>query len=277
MNSAQPPWPLEALWQQLDALWPGLSVELLPEVDSSNTELMRRARAGWHEPLLLIAERQSAGRGRLGKSWSSQPGQALTFSLGLPLAPRDWSGLSLAVGVSVAESLQPQLPAAGAAPKIGIKWPNDLWLEGDRKLAGILIETASFVGGQQHDMTAPRYVVIGIGINVRPRPGDGMRTAPACLQELDAALDAPTALACILPNLVAEVQSFARHGFAPLMQRFAQRDLLAGREVNLSDGTSGMAQGVAADGGFLVRTATGLQAVTSSEISVRPAGSPLQA
>jgi BirA family biotin operon repressor/biotin-[acetyl-CoA-carboxylase] ligase len=63
-------------------------------------------------------------------------------------------------------------------------------------------------------MTAPRYVVIGIGINVRPRPGDGMRTAPACLQELDAALDAPTALACILPNLVAEVQSFARHGFA---------------------------------------------------------------
>ncbi|MDN5540347.1 biotin--[acetyl-CoA-carboxylase] ligase, partial [Comamonas sp.] len=197
--------------------------------------------------------------------------------LGLPLAPRDWSGLSLAVGVSVAESLQPQLPAAGAAPKIGIKWPNDLWLEGDRKLAGILIETASFVGGQQHDMTAPRYVVIGIGINVRPRPGDGMRTAPACLQELDAALDAPTALACILPNLVAEVQSFARHGFAPLMQRFAQRDLLAGREVNLSDGTSGMAQGVAADGGFLVRTATGLQAVTSSEISVRPAGSPLQA
>ncbi len=46
------------------------------------------------------------------------------FSLGLPLAPRDWSGLSLAVGVSVAESLQPQLPAAGAAPKIGIKWPT---------------------------------------------------------------------------------------------------------------------------------------------------------
>jgi BirA family biotin operon repressor/biotin-[acetyl-CoA-carboxylase] ligase len=61
------------------------------------------------------------------------------------------------------------------------------------------------------------------------------------------------------------------------MQRFAQRDLLAGREVSLSDGTSGMAQGVAADGGFLVRTAAGLQAVTSSEISVRPASSPLQA
>ena len=57
------------------------------------------------------------------------------FSLGLPLAPKDWSGLSLAVGVSVAESLQPHLPAVGGAPKIGIKWPNDLWLEGDRKKA----------------------------------------------------------------------------------------------------------------------------------------------
>ena len=270
-------WNAEALWEAIAPQLPGFTVEVLPTIDSSNTELMRRAREGLTEPVLLIAEQQTQGRGRLGRNWVSGVGDSLMFSLGLPLAPRDWSGLSLAVGVSVAESLQPQLPAAGRGPRIGIKWPNDLWLEGDRKLAGILIETASFVGSHQHDMTAPRYVVIGVGINVRPRPGDGMRTAPACLQEIDAALDAPTALACILPNLVAEVQSFAQHGFAPLMQRFARRDLLAGREVHLSDGTSGIAQGVAADGGFLVRTAAGLQVVTSSEISVRPASSPLQA
>ncbi len=272
-------WNAEALWEAIAPQLPGFTVEVLPSIDSSNTELMRRAREGLTEPVLLIAEQQTQGRGRLGRNWVSGVGDSLMFSLGLPLAPKDWSGLSLAVGVSVAESLQPRLPVAsalGAAPKIGIKWPNDLWLEGDRKLAGILIETASFVGSHQHDFSAPRYVVIGIGINVRPRPGDGMRTAPACLQELDAALDAPTALACILPNLVAEVQSFAQHGFAPLMQRFAQRDLLAGREVNLSDGTTGMAEGVAADGGFLVRTAAGVQAVTSSEISVRPASTPIR-
>lgn len=270
-------WNAEALWQAIAPQLPGFTVEVLPTIDSSNTELMRRARDGLTEPVLLIAEQQTQGRGRLGRNWVSGVGDSLMFSLGLPLAPRDWSGLSLAVGVSVAESLQPQLPAAGRGPRIGIKWPNDLWLEGDRKLAGILIETASFVGSHQHDMTAPRYVVIGIGINVRPRPSDGMRTAPACLQEIDAALDAPTALACILPALVAEIQAFALHGFAPLTTRFARRDLLAGREVNLSDGTSGMAQGVAADGAFLVRTAAGLQVVTSSEISVRPASSPLQA
>ena len=269
-------WNAEALWEAIAPQLPGFTVEVLPSIDSSNTELMRRARDGLTDPVLLIAEQQTQGRGRLGRNWVSGVGDSLMFSLGLPLAPKDWSGLSLAVGVSVAESLQPHLPAAGRAPKIGIKWPNDLWLEGDRKLAGILIETASFVGTHQHDMSAPRYVVIGIGINVRPRPGDGMRTAPACLQELDMALDAPTALACILPALVAEVQAFAQHCFAPLLPRFAQRDLLAGREVNLSDGTSGMAEGVAADGGFMVRTATGLQAVTSSEISVRPASSPLQ-
>lgn len=271
-------WNAEALWQHIAPQLPGFSVEILPSVDSSNTELMRRARDGQTDPVLLIAEQQTAGRGRLGRQWISGVGDSLMFSLGLPLTPKDWSGLSLAVGVSVAESLQPQLPAAGShIPRIGIKWPNDLWLEGDRKLAGILIETASFVGGHQHDVHAPRYVVIGIGINIRPRPGDGMRTAPACLQDLDAALDAPTALACILPNLVAQVQSFAQSGFEPLLPRFAQRDLLAGREVVLSDGSTGLAQGVAADGGFLVRTANGVQAVTSSEISVRPASSPLQA
>ncbi|WP_120965406.1 MULTISPECIES: biotin--[acetyl-CoA-carboxylase] ligase [unclassified Comamonas] len=271
-------WNAEALWQHIAPQLPGFSVEILPSVDSSNTELMRRARDGQTDPVLLIAEQQTAGRGRLGRQWVSGVGDSLMFSLGLPLTPRDWSGLSLAVGLSVAESLQPQLPAAGSSiPRIGIKWPNDLWLEGDRKLAGILIETASFVGSHQHDVHAPRYVVIGIGINIRPRPGDGMRTTPACLQEFDAALDAPTALACILPNLVAQVQSFAQSGFEPLLSRFAQRDLLAGREVVLSDGSTGLAQGVAADGGFLVRTASGVQAVTSSEISVRPASSPLQA
>ena len=77
-------------------------------------------------------------------------------SLGLPLAPADWSGLSLAVGLSVAQSLQPQLPVPGSErPRIGLKWPNDLWIDGDRKLGGILIETASFVGGAAHEPGAP--------------------------------------------------------------------------------------------------------------------------
>lgn len=147
-------WPAEALWEAVEPLLSGFTVEILPQIDSTNTELMRRARAGRLEPVLLVAECQTAGRGRLGRDWSSDTealGRTLTFSLGLPLAPPDWSGLSLAVGLSIVQALHPRLQ---------LKWPNDVWLD-ERKLAGILIETASF--------GTERYVVIGIGINIVDR------------------------------------------------------------------------------------------------------------
>lgn len=300
-------WPAEAVWQAVAPLLPGFTVEVLPRIDSTNTELMRRARAGRCEPTLLVAEQQTAGRGRLGRSWHSagtdpgargqrsddctEPGlPALTFSLGLPLAPTSWSGLSLAVGVSVAESLQPQLPAPGSStPRIGLKWPNDLWLEGGsgsssfphRKLGGILVETASMVG-----MPTPlaatagaalRYVVVGVGLNVQTPVLDGaeqhaLSVPPGSLQALgEAALDAPAALLRVAAPLVAMLQAFEGYGFEPMQPRFDRRDVLRGRSVVLSDGSTGVAHGVGADGALLVLTAAGMQAVTSSDISVRPA------
>ena len=307
-------WPAEAIWEAVAPQLPGFSVEVLQSTDSTNTELMRRARAGRCEPVLLVAERQTAGRGRLGRSWHSagpQPaGQgegaglpALTFSLGLPLAPVNWSGLSLAVGVSVAESLQPQLPAPGSrTPRVGLKWPNDLWLEGGgagasgnagtatgtrthRKLGGILVETASMLGQSPGTLAsaAQRYVVVGVGLNVQTPVLDGaaLSVPPGSLQELVPgdggdmaldALDAPAALLRVAAPLVAMLQAFEGYGFEPMQPRFDQRDVLRGRSVLLSDGSSGTAHGVGADGALLVLTAAGtLQAVTSSEISVRPA------
>ena len=271
-------WPAEAVWEAVAPLLPGFTVEVLPSIDSTNTELMRRARAGQTEPTLLVAEQQTAGRGRLGRVWQSDVGASLMLSLGLPMAPRDWSGLSLAVGVSVAESLQPTLPPLepGQPPRIGLKWPNDLWLSGDRKLGGILVETASFVAPQAaHPTTAhgtaARYVVVGIGINVLPRSGEGMSMPPGCLQDVEPGLDAPAALLRIVPPLVAMLQGFEACGFAPVQPRFAARDVLQGRPVTLSDGQTGTAHGVAEDGALLVHTAQGMQAVTSAEISVRPA------
>src|SRR5436305_15350183 len=87
-------------------------------------------RAADLQPCLLVAEHQTHGHGRNGRVWQAAPGASLTFSLALPLAPKDWSGLSLAVGVALAQALDP--PQAGAAasdaPRIGVKWPNDLWL-----------------------------------------------------------------------------------------------------------------------------------------------------
>lgn len=271
-------WPAEAVWEAVAPLLPGFTVEVLPSIDSTNTELMRRARAGQTEPTLLVAEQQTAGRGRLGRVWQSDVGASLLLSLGLPMAPRDWSGLSLAVGVSLAESLQPTLPPLepGHTPRIGLKWPNDLWLSGDRKLGGILVETASFVSPQAaHPApahgTATRYVVVGIGINVLPRSGEGMSMPPGSLQDVEPGLDAPAALLRIVPPLVAMLQGFEACGFAPVQPRFAARDVLQGRPVTLSDGQTGTAHGVGEDGALLVHTAQGMQAVTSAEISVRPA------
>lgn len=269
-------WPVEAIRAAVAPLLPGFSVEVLPRIDSTNTELMRRARAGRCTPTLLVAEQQTAGRGRLGRDWHSgaagEQGASLTFSLGLSLSPLDWSGLSLAVGVSVAESLQPVLPPASSpSPRIGLKWPNDLWLGGaggERKLGGILVETASFVA--PNATASARYVVVGIGLNVLPRDAAGLSIPAGCLQEVDTVLDAPTALARIAAPLVGMLQLFEAYGFEPMQPRFAVRDVLQDRLVTLSDGSSGTAHGVAPDGALRVHTAQGMQSVTSSDVSVRP-------
>ena len=250
-------WPAETIWEAVAPLLPGFTVEVLRELDSTNSELMRRARAGRTEPVLLVAEQQTAGRGRMGRDWQSAAGASLTFSLGLPLAPADWSGLSLAVGTSVAESLN---------PAVRLKWPNDLWLQ-DRKLGGILIETASHGQGG----SGARHAVIGIGINIAPRDGTGLATAPAALRELLPEVEAGEVLERLALPLVRDVLQFARTGFGPFRERFQARDALRGRPVVLSDGTSGTAQGVDEGGALLVHTAAGLQAVSSSEVSVRPA------
>lgn len=249
-------WGGEAIWEAVAPLVPGFTVEVLPEVDSTNTELMRRARAGRAEPLLLVAERQTAGRGRLGRGWASAPGDSLTFSLGLPLAPADWAGLSLAVGVAIAEQLH---------PRVRLKWPNDLWVD-DRKLAGILIETASASAA-----SAPRHAVIGVGINVKAPRGEGLSTPPVCVAELVPGIEAPEVLARITHPLVQSVLAFETFGFAPFRARFDARDALRDRLVRLSDGTTGTAHGTTETGGLLVHTAAGMTTVTSSEVSVRPA------
>jgi BirA family biotin operon repressor/biotin-[acetyl-CoA-carboxylase] ligase len=258
------PWFQNEIIAETASALPGLEVEVVPEVDSTSSELMRRAREGRCEPVLLVAERQTAGRGRMGRVWQSagQAGEAqssLTFSLGLPLAPKDWSGLSLAVGVSVAESLD------GTSPmRVALKWPNDLWVD-DRKLGGILIETALPLGN-----LAGRYLVIGIGLNIGAREAEGLSTAPAWLQQWRPGVTPGEVLREVVPPLARAVQLFGERGFAPFAERFAARDALFDRQVQLSDGTIGRCDGVGWGGELRVLTASGLKLVASAEISVRP-------
>ena len=268
-------WPAEAIWEQVAPVLPGFTVEVLPEIDSTNTELMRRAKAGRGEPILLVADRQTAGRGRLGREWhelsererveSKTTLPSLTFSLGMPLAPVDWSGMSLAVGLSIAQSLHAD---------IGLKWPNDLWVN-ERKLAGILIETCA--AGNI------RYVVVGVGINI-VKPTQNMtsttaplRTAPAWLQELLPNISAPDALLCIAPNLIQTILNFSQQGFAPFQTQFNQRDVLLNRQVSV-DGNNpnqqykitGIAKGVNKKGELEIETSQGIITIHSSEVSVKP-------
>lgn len=278
-------WPAEDLWLALVALLPGLTVEVLPEIDSTNTELMRRARAGQTDPVLLVAEAQTAGRGRLGRAWHGEAGNALTFSLGLPLAPQDWSGLSLAVGLSLARSLDPQGDLG-----VRLKWPNDLWVarpgtpQGWGKLAGILIETAVATGPASAQSAthaawgaAPveprlpsRYCVVGVGINIAPPQAEGLSTAPLGLHDLQMGITAPETLAKVAAPLLATVLAFERGGFAPLQNAFNARDALLNMPVTLSDGRTGIARGVDAMGALRVDTDLGQEAITSAEVSVRP-------
>ncbi|HEY9066461.1 MAG TPA: biotin--[acetyl-CoA-carboxylase] ligase [Burkholderiaceae bacterium] len=297
-------WGAEALWEQLAPLLPGLSVEVLRSVGSTNTALLSRARVSSEvvvtsgdvqvrrsvesgafgrrsvdvAPCLLVAEHQTAGRGRQGRSWQSgaTAGASLTFSLGLPLQVDDWSGLSLAVGVGLCEAIDAIRVPASNAPRLGLKWPNDLWLgapgEAGRKLGGLLIETVA--AGTQ------RFAVIGVGLNVEPFAADAITTGFACAQELDPAITAPTLLERIALPLVRSIREFADVGFAAAFAaRFAERDLLAGKVVQTTSGDvpEGIAQGVSAQGALLLQTPQGLREVTSGEVSVRVAPSPAAA
>jgi BirA family biotin operon repressor/biotin-[acetyl-CoA-carboxylase] ligase len=255
----------EAIWQAVVPTLPGFTVEVVPQIDSTNTELMRRARNAPLDPVLLVAEQQTAGRGRLGRGWHSLPGQSLTFSLGLMLAPRHWSGLSLAVGVSLAERLH---------ANVRLKWPNDLWLM-ERKLGGILVETA----GLNEPAGEARAVVIGVGLNVARPAESALRqtpagalppVAPAGLAEVEVGVTAAELLERVVPALVADVQRFEAEGFAAFADRFAARDALKDRGVTLSDGSTGTACGLAEDGALRVLVDGRLRRIDSADVSVRP-------
>jgi BirA family biotin operon repressor/biotin-[acetyl-CoA-carboxylase] ligase len=272
-------WGAEDLWLLLQPLLPGLSIEVLTRATSTNTLLLDRARSVHDlQPCLLVAEEQTGGRGRLGRAWRSQAGASLTFSLALPLAPADWSGLSLAVGLALAEALDPQ--PEGVAPRIGLKWPNDLWLiDGPaasgrgRKLGGILIETVAVATDRVTGATAgaQRLAVVGVGLNLQPQSDEGLSQGYACLQELDAPASAPQVLARVAEGLLRALLRFQAEGFAPLAAAYARRDVLRGHPVTttLPDLPAGQAEGVDAQGALLVRHA-GLHRVLSGEVSVRP-------
>lgn len=238
-------------------------VDVVAECESTNSLLMARAEAGVPSGSVVVAERQTAGRGRRGRSWISAVGDSLTFSLFWRFAPGTLpAGLSLAVGLAVARAIAKVGAGGTAIPTL--KWPNDILIEG-RKLGGILIELLP---------GSPHAAVIGIGINLRlpaAMPDDIRATAAA----LPVGIDPHILLAAVLGELRAVLETFANAGFAALREEWQARHAFQDQPVRLlSDFAApreGICRGVDTDGALLFEDASGIERILSGEISLRSA------
>jgi BirA family biotin operon repressor/biotin-[acetyl-CoA-carboxylase] ligase len=254
--------------QTRPGLPPGrFDVDALAECASTNSELLRRAEQGAPSGTVIVADQQSAGRGRRGRRWLSQPADSLTFSLlwRFSGAPARLTGLSLAIGVAMARGLENL-----GAQNICLKWPNDILLrQGDdfAKLAGILIELSSDRRGTQ--------AIIGIGLNLQapednlPQPAAGLQQALAHLPERH------DIFAALLAALAVTLDTFAVDGFAGLKSTWQQRHAWQDLPVHLlEDGQavlSGICRGADRDGALLLENDSGLQRIFSGDLSLRRA------
>lgn len=262
--------PVELLQAEaiIDALPPfvraGLaSLEIAWSLDSTNSELLRRETPA-HGVAALIAERQTGGRGRRGKTWASPLAAHLYLSLSRQFSGglARLGGLSLVAGVATAEALH----ESGYAD-VRLKWPNDLVVEG-RKLGGLLVE-----GGGEH--AGPVRAVIGLGLNVR-MPDAMVATLDQPWIDLarliDSAHSRNAVAARLLTHLLPALDQFDAEGLAPFLARYARFDALTGREVVVhlaGESQIGIATGIAEDGALRVRVEGEERVFHAGEVSVR--------
>ena len=257
-----------AIHAALGPLAAAFAVRVLPECASTNSELMEATPPADGRCHVLAAERQTAGRGRRGRSWQSWPGASLTFSTLWRFAPGAPvpAGLSLVAGLALVRALE-QLGVVG----LQLKWPNDVLIHGD-KLAGILVELQSARG---RGLAA----VVGIGLNLRLPPDVAIPDQPG-VTDLARHLPAAAAdtarntlLAHLLRELHATFQTYAAGGFATLRGAWEARNAFADLPVAIRDEGGPVIEGVCAgvddDGALRVRTAAGLTRILSGEVSLR--------
>ena len=233
---------------------PGVEVRVVGQCASTNAVLLSERGLG---TVLLVAEAQTAGRGRRGRRWHSTPGADLTFSLAVSLRrpARELAALSLVAGIAVTRTLR----AAGVS-RAALKWPNDLVVDG-AKLGGILVETRA-EGGRMR-------AVLGIGINCRRSLGLAarLRRRVAAVDEFIPP-DRNGLIRQMALALLAALEGFERRGFDAA--EWEALDAHAGQRlrVRLSDGRtlSGIACGLAEDGALRLRNRSGIRAVRSGRV-----------
>jgi BirA family biotin operon repressor/biotin-[acetyl-CoA-carboxylase] ligase len=236
-------------------------------LESTNTRLLESLPPAANHADVLLAEHQTGGRGRRGRSWVAPPGGAICFSLAwqYPEMPADLSALSLIVGLCAVQALR-DMGVDGAR----LKWPNDL-VTANGKLGGILIEMRAEAGG-------PVHVVIGIGLNVLldHSAREAVKSAGNVADDLRAHLasvpDRNDMVAALLKRLVPTLVEFPRQGLKPHLADWSAADALFDRGVrvdNAGEVTRGVARGIDAHGALLVETPDGVRRFISGEVSVR--------
>lgn len=239
---------------------PDLRVDVAGAVDSTNARL---AELGSPHAHALVAEAQTAGRGRRGRGWQSPPGSGLYLSLawhfesGLAgLGP-----LSLVVGLSAAETLR-----EASAAKVTVKWPNDLFVE-NAKLGGCLVELGGAAEG-------PCRAIVGVGINLYGTPAmAAVEQSWTTLEDHGDASGRNSLAAALIDAMAAALTRFDRHGFDDFRDRWAHLDFLRDRPVKVIGGnesvTCGIARGIDTQGRLEIEVDGHTLPIASGEVSVR--------
>ncbi len=256
----------EVIARSLRAQRIGRTLEVLAEVGSTNDVAMTAGRNGEPEGLAVLADRQTAGRGRRGRHWASAPGVGLYLSVllrpGLP--PRHAPLISLLAGVAIADAIEEM---AGLAPRL--KWPNDVQLRG-KKVAGILPELAA-------DGASESQVVLGIGLNLNHHAADFPQElrgeATSLFLESGRAYNRGVVAATLLNALDRWYQRFCGSEFPAILEAYRRRSATLGRCVEVREEEErwrGEAMDVDPDGALLVRDAAGtIRRVLAGDVSIR--------
>ncbi|HSB78397.1 MAG TPA: biotin--[acetyl-CoA-carboxylase] ligase [Candidatus Methylomirabilis sp.] len=247
----------------------GRVLEVLPEIGSTNDRAMAAGDGGTAEGFCVLADRQTAGRGRLGRTWTSPPGVGLYTSILLrPKVPlSSLPLLTLVVGLAVTDAIQ---GVASLTPRL--KWPNDIWLDG-RKVAGILTELAT-------NVSSVRYAVAGIGINVNHSADDfppELRSSAASLSQLCGRQIARGMLAAAIYNALDNWYAlFCQDRREMILEAGRLRSATLGHPVQVLVGSEewrGQAVDLDPDGALLVRDESGAtRKVLAGDVSIRTPG-----
>jgi len=246
--------------------WVGSRVDYHAEVDSTNLVADALARAGAPEGTLVVADAQTAGRGRLGRTWFSPPGKSLFLSLVLrPKIRADAAhGYVFAAAVAVAETASAWLPAGA---RVEIKWPNDV-LVGGKKLSGINLPA-------QLEGDRVAWLVLGIGVNVTLEATDlppelaGIATSLAIAA--GAAQDRVAFAEALLLRLETWLDRLRADGLAPVLDLYRDYFRMRGSRVRvggpgIAREIEGIADALAEDGALVVRTSAGLERVLAGDV-----------